>query len=43
MGSAVPYAIGAKLAHPDRPVVAFTGDGSMSMGMGELATLAQNN
>ncbi|MCE3550697.1 thiamine pyrophosphate-dependent enzyme [Pseudonocardia sp. RS11V-5] len=42
MGSAVPYAIGAQLAHPDRPVVAFTGDGSMSMGMGELATLAQH-
>jgi pyruvate dehydrogenase (quinone)/pyruvate oxidase len=42
MGSAVPYAIGAQLANPDRPVVAFTGDGSMSMGMGELATLAQN-
>jgi thiamine pyrophosphate-dependent acetolactate synthase large subunit-like protein len=41
MGSAVPYAIGAKLAHPDRPVVAFLGDGAMSMGMGELATLAQ--
>jgi pyruvate dehydrogenase (quinone) len=37
----VPYAIGAKLAFPDRPVIAFTGDGSMSMGMGELATLAQ--
>lgn len=41
MGSAVPYAIGAKLAHPDRPVVAFVGDGAMSMGLGELATLAQ--
>ncbi|MFI0242504.1 thiamine pyrophosphate-dependent enzyme [Streptomyces sp. NPDC016845] len=41
MGSAVPYAIGAQLAHPGRPVIAFTGDGSMSMGMGELATLAQ--
>ncbi|QKG27080.1 thiamine pyrophosphate-dependent enzyme [Actinomadura verrucosospora] len=41
MGSAVPYAIGAQCAHPDRPVIAFTGDGSMSMGMGELATLAQ--
>ncbi|MEU2374005.1 thiamine pyrophosphate-dependent enzyme [Streptomyces misionensis] len=41
MGSALPYAIGAQLAHPDRPVIAFTGDGSMSMGMGELATLAQ--
>ncbi|WP_435644634.1 thiamine pyrophosphate-dependent enzyme [Streptomyces sp. H49] len=33
--------MGAQLAHPDRPVIAFTGDGSMSMGMGELATLAQ--
>jgi thiamine pyrophosphate-dependent acetolactate synthase large subunit-like protein len=43
MGSAVPYAIGAQLAHPDRPVVAFTGDGSMAMGLGELATLAQND
>lgn len=43
MGSAVPYAIGAQVAYPDRTVVAFTGDGSMSMGMGELATLAQND
>lgn len=41
MGAAVPYAIGAQLAFPDRPVVAFTGDGSMSMGLGELATLVQ--
>lgn len=41
MGSALPYAIGAKIAHPDRPVIAFNGDGAMSMGMGELATLAQ--
>lgn len=41
MGAALPYAIGAQIAHPDRPVIAFTGDGSMSMGMGELATLAQ--
>lgn len=41
MGSALPYAIGAQFAHPSRPVIAFTGDGSMSMGMGELATLAQ--
>lgn len=41
MGSALPYAIGAQLAHPGRPVIAVTGDGSLSMGMGELATLAQ--
>lgn len=43
MGSALPYAIGAKLGHPDRPVIAFNGDGAMSMGMGELATIARYN
>jgi pyruvate dehydrogenase (quinone) len=40
MGVGVPYAIGAKFAHPDRPVVAFLGDGSMQMnGMAELLTV----
>jgi acetolactate synthase-1/2/3 large subunit len=38
MGCAVPLAIGAKIAEPDRPVVAFTGDGGLDMVMGELAT-----
>ncbi|GAA4138717.1 thiamine pyrophosphate-requiring protein [Actinomadura keratinilytica] len=39
MGAAVPYAIGAKFAHPDRPVIALTGDGAMQMnGMAELIT-----
>ena len=42
MGAALPYAIGAQIAHPDRPVIAFTGDGSLSMGMGEIASLAQH-
>jgi pyruvate dehydrogenase (quinone)/pyruvate oxidase len=42
MMAAVPYAIGAQVAYPDRPVVALTGDGSMTMMMGELATLAQH-
>jgi len=41
MMAAVPYAIGAQAAFPDRPVVALTGDGSMTMMMGELATIAQ--
>lgn len=42
MGAAVPYAIGAKLAHPDRPVVAFEGDGAMQMnGLAELLTIAR--
>jgi pyruvate dehydrogenase (quinone) len=36
----VPYAIGAKFAFPDRPVIAFTGDGAFSMlGMNELLTV----
>ena len=36
----VPYAIGAKFAHPDRPVIAFTGDGAFEMlGMNELLTV----
>jgi pyruvate dehydrogenase (quinone) len=43
MGSALPYAIGAQIAHPDRPVVAVMGDGGLAMGMGELATLAQHD
>ena len=41
MGPAVPYAIGAKFAHPDRPAIAITGDGAMQMnGMAELLTVA---
>jgi pyruvate dehydrogenase (quinone) len=40
MGPAVPYAIGAKFAHPRRPVIAFAGDGAMQMnGMAELITI----
>jgi pyruvate dehydrogenase (quinone) len=40
MGVAVPYSIGAKFAHPDRPVVALVGDGAMQMNnMAELITV----
>jgi pyruvate dehydrogenase (quinone) len=40
MGPAVPYAIGAKFAHPDRPVIALVGDGAMQMnGLAELITI----
>jgi pyruvate dehydrogenase (quinone) len=31
MGCAVPYAVGAKFAHPDRTVIACVGDGAMQM------------
>ncbi len=39
MGCALPLAMGAKLAAPDRPVVAFSGDAGLEMVLGELATL----
>jgi pyruvate dehydrogenase (quinone) len=40
MGAAVPYAIGAKFAHPHRPVIALVGDGAMQMNnMVELITV----
>ena len=41
MGPGVPYAIGAKWAHPDRPVIALVGDGAMQMnGLAELITIS---
>jgi pyruvate dehydrogenase (quinone) len=40
MGPAVPYAIGAKFAHPGRPVIAFAGDGAMQMnGLAEMVSV----
>jgi pyruvate dehydrogenase (quinone) len=40
MGPAVPYGIGAKFAHPDRPAIVFAGDGAMQMnGLAELITV----
>ena len=41
MGYAVPAALGAKLAAPDRQVVAVCGDGGFQMNMMELATIRQ--
>ncbi|WP_209443114.1 thiamine pyrophosphate-requiring protein [Falsiroseomonas frigidaquae] len=42
MGSGVPYAIAAKFAHPDRPVLAICGDGAMQMnGLNGLITIAK--
>jgi pyruvate dehydrogenase (quinone)/pyruvate oxidase len=42
MAAALPYAIGAQMAYPGRQVIAFTGDGSLTMQMGDLATLMQH-
>jgi acetolactate synthase-1/2/3 large subunit len=41
MGYGLPAAIGAKIAHPERTVVAFAGDGCFMMTGQELATVAQ--
>ena len=41
MASGLPYAIGAQVAFPGRQVVAFVGDGGLTMLMGEIATLVK--
>ena len=40
MGFSLPAAIAAKLVHPERPVVCFTGDGGLAMVQGELRLAA---
>lgn len=42
MGYAIPAAIGAKMAAPDKQVFSVCGDGSFQMQMMELGTIAQN-
>lgn len=41
LGSGFPTALGAKVACPDKPVVAITGDGGFMFGVQELATAVQ--
>ena len=42
MGPAIPYALSAKMAYPDRPVIAMLGDGAMQMlGINGLITIAR--
>ena len=43
MGYSIPAAIGAKLADPEKTVVAVCGDGSFQMQMMELATICQHD
>ncbi len=43
MGYSIPAAMGAKLAAPERQVIAVCGDGSFQMSMMELATMRQHN
>ncbi|WP_303848922.1 thiamine pyrophosphate-dependent enzyme [Apibacter mensalis] len=41
MANAMPMSIGASLSHPDRQIIAFCGDGGISMLLGDLATIYQ--
>ena len=43
MANAVPHAVGAQSAYPDRQVVTLSGDGGLTMMLGELLTITQNN
>ncbi|MCP5114624.1 MAG: thiamine pyrophosphate-binding protein, partial [bacterium] len=43
MGWAFPAALGAKLAQPDRPVVAVVGDGDVMMSLPEMGTAVMND
>ena len=43
MANALPYAIAAQAAYPDRQVVAFAGDGSFTQLMGDFATAVKYN
>ena len=41
MAYGIPAAVAAKIVHPDRPVIAFTGDGDLAMSFQEIATAVQ--
>lgn len=43
MAAAMPMAIGAKFAFPDRQVISLSGDGGFAMLMGDLLTIYQYN
>jgi len=43
LGTSIPYAIGAKLAAPDRQVCTVSGDGSFMMNIQELSTASSLN
>lgn len=43
MACGLPYAIAAAVAHPERQVIAFVGDGGFTMLIGELATCVKYN
>ncbi|HKA28358.1 MAG TPA: thiamine pyrophosphate-binding protein [Candidatus Binatia bacterium] len=42
LGTGMPFAIAAKVAHPDQPVVCVTGDGSVGLNFTEFDTMARH-
>lgn len=42
LGYAVPASLGARVARPDSPIIAVTGDGSLGMSLGELEAMARH-
>jgi thiamine pyrophosphate-dependent acetolactate synthase large subunit-like protein len=42
LGTGMPFAIAAKVAHPDRPVVCVTGDGSVGLNFAEFDTMVRH-
>jgi pyruvate dehydrogenase (quinone) len=42
MANALPHAIGAQLAYPDRQVISMSGDGGLGMLLGELLTVSMH-
>ncbi len=43
LGTGIPFAIAAKLAHPDKPVILLNGDGSFGMNCMEFDTMVRHN
>ncbi|QDO90283.1 ubiquinone-dependent pyruvate dehydrogenase [Ornithinimicrobium ciconiae] len=43
MANALPQAVGAQSAYPERQIVTLSGDGGLTMLLGELLTLTQND
>jgi pyruvate dehydrogenase (quinone) len=43
MANALPHAIGAQFAHPDRQVISMSGDGGLGMLLGELLTVGMHD
>jgi acetolactate synthase-1/2/3 large subunit len=43
LGTGIPFAVAAKLAHPDRPVIVLNGEGSFGLNCMEFDTMVRHN